>query len=358
MNKSSARHIPYLDGWRGLAILGVLIGHFGGSSKTGWLGPFGVAMFFALSGYLMSELLFVKRVGLPDFFARRASRVIPAFWLFAGCMAIWSLLRGTWAQDVDELLSTIIFARTYFPADLSIWASHLPIGHIWSLNVEEHSYIFLALVALLARRHMRVPAAPALLGIVLLLIAVVFWYRIFPPVGASPWHLRSEVAAIGIVSAAALHLALTQQILKLPPYSALWAPPAFALAAICFSTYAHKGVDLWLAPLCLACVINVLDKMPGALHALLALPLLRWFGRCSFSLYLWQQPFFAAIKHNPDIHPLVLASGALLAGSLSFYAFEDPMRARLNRVWALRPRRSFAVPAMLDAEAEMKSDPS
>ncbi|MGZ5202999.1 MAG: acyltransferase family protein [Telluria sp.] len=355
MHKPELRHLPYLDGWRGLAILGVFAGHFG--SGLAWVGPFGVALFFVLSGYLMSELLFVRWVALPDFFARRASRIVPTFWLFVVCMAGWSCVRGSWTANPAELLATLTFTRTYLPADFSIWASQLPIGHIWSLNVEEHTYIFLALVALLAGRGKRGLAAPALLASVVLLLVIVFWYRHFPPAGASPYHLRSEVAAIGIVSAAALRLARQRGLLALPPYPLLWAPLALALAAVCFSSYTSRGVDLWVAPLCLACVINVLDKLPAAVHACLSLPLLRWFGRCSFSLYLWQQPFFIAVKAHPGIPPLLLAAAALLTGALSFYAFEDPVRVWLNRAWARRPRRSFAVPVALEVEEDMTRDP-
>jgi peptidoglycan/LPS O-acetylase OafA/YrhL len=354
LNTPSTRHIPYLDGWRGLAIVSVLVGHFGVHGATGWLGPFGVALFFALSGYLIGELLFVKKVGMPDFFARRFSRVVPTFWLFVTCMALFSLAAPAIAPSFDELLSTLVFARTYFPADLSIWANRWPIGHLWSLNVEEHSYAFLALVALLLRRQRPGMAVAALVGSVVMLIATVFWYRAHPPGGASPWHLRTEVAALGIVSAAALHVMLKQGLLKLPRWAAVLSFPAFALALVCFAIYEHKGVHLWVAPLCLAFAVNQLDKLPALLHALLSLAPLRWFGRASFSLYLWQQPFFMEIKQAPDIPPLLLGAAAVLAGTVSFYAFEDPVRVWLNRAWAQRHVRREPGPAVFDGDDELQ----
>lgn len=76
-----SNHIPYLDGWRGVAIVLVLIGHFNDIGLV-WLGPFGVMLFFALSGRLMCELLFIKKVELVTFFFRRFSRILPTFWLF------------------------------------------------------------------------------------------------------------------------------------------------------------------------------------------------------------------------------------------------------------------------------------
>jgi peptidoglycan/LPS O-acetylase OafA/YrhL len=89
MNHTPLRHVAYLDGWRGLAIIAVLIAHFGPKS-TAWMGALGVQLFFVLSGYLMGGLLFIKNVPLTDFFARRFSRVVPTFLLFILTMALYA----------------------------------------------------------------------------------------------------------------------------------------------------------------------------------------------------------------------------------------------------------------------------
>ncbi len=76
--------IDYLDGWRGIAILLVLQSHF--LPLSNWLdidsGRLGVDAFFCLSGLLMSNILFIKRTPLRDFYIRRASRILPAFLCF------------------------------------------------------------------------------------------------------------------------------------------------------------------------------------------------------------------------------------------------------------------------------------
>ena len=89
------RHIPYLDGWRGIAIIAVLYCHFGNRDYAN-IGAFGVMMFFVLSGFLMSQLLFVKRVAFVDFMLRRCSRILPTFWLFI--LVIWGYAR--WLQPL------------------------------------------------------------------------------------------------------------------------------------------------------------------------------------------------------------------------------------------------------------------
>ena len=74
--------IAYLDGWRGLAVLLVFVGHF----ITTWgvnYGRLGVELFFVLSGRLMAEILFERELDLGKFYWRRFSRVFPALLVFA-----------------------------------------------------------------------------------------------------------------------------------------------------------------------------------------------------------------------------------------------------------------------------------
>ena len=336
-------HIPYLDGWRGLAIVCVLLGHFTGnltgSPVIGWLGPFGVALFFALSGRLMGELLFVRKVALTDFFVRRASRVIPTFWLFILAMAAATLALPAWQVDGMELLSTLAFLRTYLSSGASMLDNGWPIGHIWSLNVEEHTYVWLALCAWLARAS-GTSARWTLLASCAVLLGVVLYYMVQPPEGPTRWQMRTEAAALGIVAAAAIRC--------LPPLRSRLVLPllclACALSALCFSTYTHKSAQLWFSPFCLGFAINYLDRLPAPALRMLAAPWLRWFGRCSFSLYLWQQPFFVAANQQ-SLPPALALAGALGCGALSFYLFEEPLRRYLNRAWAGRSRR----PAHTDA---------
>ena len=70
--EQNSQHFDYLDGWRGLAIIFLLIGHFYPVPGINF-GHFGVNLFFVLSGLLMSRLLFVKSVPIPLFYKRRIS---------------------------------------------------------------------------------------------------------------------------------------------------------------------------------------------------------------------------------------------------------------------------------------------
>lgn len=338
MTTRAPLHIPYLDGWRGLAIVFVLIGHFSRTPVFGWLGWFGVALFFALSGRLMSELLFVKQVNLADFFVRRASRVLPTFSLFILTMALATLALPSWQVSGQEVLTTLAFLSTYFPPEASAGHHAWPVGHIWSLNVEEHTYVWLAGCAVLVR-VLRIPVHWLLAGTFALSLACMLHYMGLaePPVR---WQWRTEVAAMAIVAAAAVRCLPLVRSRALAPLPLL----ACALAALCYASYLHKGLHLWLASLCLAFAVNYVHVSPARLLQALGAPWLRWFGRCSFSLYLWQQPFFAAVNAG-TLQPVVGLLGGLSVGALSFYLFEDPVRRYLNRKWAQRAARPLPAEA-------------
>lgn len=135
----------HFDGWRGMAIVLVLISHF--LTIPGfYAGKLGVASFFALSGALMSNILFIKKTPLALFYKRRISRILPLFFIYVSVTYIYAAFIDS-AESVNYLY-TISFLRAYMPALPDMWSTNIPINHLWSLNVEEHCYILLSLVTL------------------------------------------------------------------------------------------------------------------------------------------------------------------------------------------------------------------
>ncbi len=282
-------YLPYLDGWRGIAIIMVLLGHFNSFGKTHHLGSFGVTIFFVLSGFLMSRILFIQKTPLNIFYRRRLARILPVFWLYISIIFIggWVFFREF---DLYEFLCTAFFLRTYFP-DASIFKSYVPIGHIWSLNVEEHCYIFLSLFSILAIRFGEIYARLTLTLSSLLCIALFIFYNYFHhPVAQTLFEARSEVAAFPLLLSSTLFLWLTKYPIKVPSN----VPLIFFFCALIIAILSKSSfLSYIVVSILLAISINTLTIAPFWIKSILSNTVLRWFGICSYSIYLWQQVFFS-----------------------------------------------------------------
>ena len=152
-----AKHIPALDGVRGLAVLMVVLVHYGGGAKspnplihfigliikTGWTG---VTLFFLLSGFLITGILWDSR-DTPhwwrNFYARRSLRIFPLY--YASLLLV--LVGAAFSHTLRLCLSNIWIYALYLqnmpsliPRAVTL-ASPLLIGHFWSLAVEEQFYL-------------------------------------------------------------------------------------------------------------------------------------------------------------------------------------------------------------------------
>ena len=148
-------------------------------------------MFFVLSGFLMSRILFVKRVPLGVFYKRRISRIMPAFLLYVAVVYGAGYLLG--CAETHSILWTITFLRSYLPAGYDWSCADIPILQLWSLNVEEHCYVFLGLLTLATALKGR--EGPVLLLAGMLSIAVHAAYRAFPDMAPTSCEARTEAAA-------------------------------------------------------------------------------------------------------------------------------------------------------------------
>jgi peptidoglycan/LPS O-acetylase OafA/YrhL len=173
-------HQPVLDGLRGLAVLMVLAFHFVGQMlPTNWVertivgvtkyGLLGVDLFFVLSGFLITGILYDacnKPYYFRNFYMRRLLRIFP---LYYGVLALIffvapliPLLRG---PTLDYLLDRQAWAWLYgvniYLARHEEW-SFSYLNHFWSLSVEEHFYLFWPLVVFLLASRPRALIATSL----------------------------------------------------------------------------------------------------------------------------------------------------------------------------------------------------
>jgi peptidoglycan/LPS O-acetylase OafA/YrhL len=316
-------HIPYLDGWRGLAIVFLLIGHFFPVPGTN-VGAIGVALFFVLSGFLISRILFLDKVPLSVFYRRRIARILPSVLVFVLVVALAYQLTGR-EISTFELVSAATFTNNYF-VTAGPWT--MPLGHIWSLSVEEHAYVLLSLLALCCRaRKTRGVAELGTVSGIAAAIALAYWSvygRRHPP---GLW-MHTEVAAFGIVASGFVLLCFQQHRRALPGFAA---PLLVMIGIAAYWWRFAPPVPLILGCGAFALALNLLDRSAGLFRRMLELRPLRQIGVWSFSLYLWQQPFYMLMARRGLPAPWALAC-ALAAGVAAFYLVEHPARRWLNRV--------------------------
>ena len=155
MDAERQRHLDYLDGWRGISIFLVLAGHFSLIPTIHghdlYTARAGVEFFFVLSGRLMANILFINITTIRKFYWRRFSRIFPALlWL------VFALLVSHEISISDAVLALTFIANYVPPSE--------PLAHVWSLCVEEHSYIILSVIAIISR-HRRINVATVLFSI-------------------------------------------------------------------------------------------------------------------------------------------------------------------------------------------------
>jgi peptidoglycan/LPS O-acetylase OafA/YrhL len=181
---SSARrksgYIPSLDGWRAIAILGVmwvhdLKGTMGGHSLVPYqnIGAYGVHLFFAISGILITTRILEEEslcgfFDIKKFYIRRVFRIQPAAWVYLALIAflmatgfVTTTLWRHWFAALGMYENFIYKGSAYDYQGFFV-------GHFWTLAVEEHFYILLSLFLLLVKRY----RLAALVGIFVGLMAL------------------------------------------------------------------------------------------------------------------------------------------------------------------------------------------
>jgi peptidoglycan/LPS O-acetylase OafA/YrhL len=324
-----ARRIDYLDGWRGVSLICVLIGHFAPLAGM-QMGALGVELFFVLSGRLMAEILFVETFPLKKFYIRRFSRIFPAMVVFviaAFFLLMHSSLRFKPAFIVTDLTFTYNYAAVFGHRTKAI-------DQIWSLCIEEHAYLLLGLLAL-ASRMRKLPVTRLIFGLAVLsmldgaisdLVLHQDWFSDY-------WRTDAHLASVLI--AAGVYLVTRRRRSFLLSRAPSWLPLACAVGGIAlFAEPVAHGVSYTLGTTLLAIAVCTIDAAARGVRAVLANPLLTWAGVLSYSIYLWQQPFYGALELGPSSPVRILAylTGAILAGAASFYLLEQPARQFLNRM--------------------------
>lgn len=396
--KASQRYMPGLDGLRAIAVLAVIAYHLGFSWAPG--GLLGVGVFFTLSGYLITDLLLAQlrrraalRPGrelgtlgrddigetLGSFWLRRARRLLPALFLMLAFVAAWVGFAGP-AQPAQ--FREAVAAAALYVANWQLVLQHVsyfsrfgppsPLGHLWSLGVEEQFYILWPLLLLLGLRFVKEASdlRPRLAGMTLLLagasaLEMALLYR--PGFDPSRVYYGTDTRAFGLLIGAALAMVWPSVRLRKEiasgAVSVLDGVGGLCLVGIFvmfwrvgeYSPFLYEGGFVVLS-FATAVLVATLAHPASRLGGLLGRQPLRWIGERSYGIYLWHFPIIVlttpAGSHGVDLPRAVLQVAATFAiAALSWRYVEQPIRrGALGRLWRRgrrarrRGRRPRAVP--------------
>ncbi len=386
---------PDIEGLRAVAILAVVLYHAHVSILGG--GFDGVDVFFVVSGYLITSLLWRElnrdgRVSLSTFYGRRARRLLPAAILV---VVVTALAARRWMTPLelpsvmkDGVASSLYVANYRFALQHTSYLAPTrvvsPFQHFWSLGVEEQFYLLWPLLlvgaSLVWRRPHRYqhyrwrdarggragPDRVTALAVLATVTAFSFVLSVWLTHLNQPWAFFSlptrawELGAGGV-------LALAAPSVRRIPANVATVVGWVGLAVITLSFFVitpstpYPGTAA-LAPV-LGTVLVIASGEVAAVRAnavvrrqgpakVLARPSVRFIGRISYSWYLWHWPFLILAPYVLGYtlglwQNLFVAALSGLAAALTYAVVETP--ARTSAWLAAMPRRSLATGGTLSA---------
>ena len=340
---ASQDYLPTLDGWRAVAIAMVLFAHvrLPGNALQGIAayGALGVHLFFAISGFLITNRLLEEeesagRVSLRSFYIRRGFRILPAALTYLIALCVLGFALDLIPITMGQILSSALFFRNYWvePASQS-WYT----GHYWSLSVEEHFYLLWpGLLVALGKRRARwaVPLLACLFAAWRGLDSYYNWIAALNP-GLKELVGRTDYRMDGLLWGCAAAFLWDAREIRAKAWWAIGALMAMALLLI-FEPPGYVALLALLMPVPL--ILTAADPASW-FGRLFELRPVAWFGRLSYSVYLWQMLFLPAYGIPVSLgivqqFPLNLAF-VMLAACGSYYLVERPLR-RWGRRLAVR----------------------
>ena len=358
-------YLPSLDGWRAVAILGVMLTHdrpwvpFGHSMRLyQGFGGYGVQLFFAISGLLITTRILEEEAlcgsfHVWGFYVRRLFRIQPASLVYLGFAALLMALAVTPSEWRPWWLALAMVGNFFQQPP---WPPSL-VNHFWTLAVEEHFYILLALLMVWVKRR-------RVLTLALLYAAftapVVFsygmrrgWYDPGIHPRSTQWQLFPLLLA-ALVAVLLRKPGVTQWVRRwLQPYTAV----ALTIVLVLLHNteeqwregvhprplhYLHTQVEFTLVYLPVLWLVATVFHPRSWTTRLLELPPLRYLGRISYSLYLWhvmvfylwRELLFANGGPMTHVHSRLLLhlgerparyAAAVGIAMLSYYLIEKPL---------------------------------
>jgi len=281
-----------LDVLRCVAVLLVLGFHYPYYPLWGRLGWIGVDLFFVLSGFLISGLLFQEykstgSINFRRFLIRRGLKIYPSFYLLVALALALSQLQHSVLLRKQALISAV-FAQGYYSGKL-----YTVLSHTWSLAVEEHFYILLPPLLLLLTlvRGKRDPFhyLPALFVVLFCGCLLFRWFSLPPAYAAHMTHMRIDSLFAGVLLGYLFHFRRSW-FEKLTSWYCLPFAVIFCLPAAFFDQYDRLMQTVGLSGLLIGFSLLVswsVVRTPKSRIGQIVARFAARIGFYSYSIYLW-----------------------------------------------------------------------
>jgi peptidoglycan/LPS O-acetylase OafA/YrhL len=335
----SGQHIPALDGVRGIAILLVLAFHLWRDAsrlidlqhpifKIACFGWCGVDLFFVLSGFLITGILYDSRGSehyLRNFYARRALRIFPLYYGALFVVAILTVVLPEVKWGTYSLIWQALFLSN-FVIIVGGWSAFGDgMSHFWSLAVEEHFYLAWPFLVRWRSRHQLMAAATATI------IASFTLRTMLVLIGVS--HLGVYASTPTRIDALAIGALCSLAVRGPGGPGAVARPAAMVMLLGAFGVLAimiSRRTILPFDPLMLTAGLTLLALTFGGaivtgitwqpLRNVLSFAVLRWFGRYSFGIYVWHL-IVIYILFYPTVSEVLLGSAPQTAAVILYIFF-------------------------------------
>ena len=333
-----------INGLRAYAVIAVVIFHFSAEAMPG--GFAGVDVFFVISGYLMTSIIFngidQNRFSIWQFYLARGRRIIPA--LAVLCIALliygwffllptdYSLLTRNIAGSVSFISNFLYWREGYFTASaLENW-----LLHTWSLSVEWQFYLVYPIFVVLLKTFMKLEHIKWVLlaGIVVSLLL---------SIGISGWR---EDMAFYLLPTRAWELLIGGMAFLIPvKFSARQGRLVeyLGIAMIVFGYFWISEDDMWPGYLALIPVIGTYLVIIAQCETSLLTQNkpFQWIGTGSYSIYLWHWPVVVYLNYQGLTHDavaiLIGIAVSLILGWLSYTLVEQRTRKKSYEHWWMTP---------------------
>jgi peptidoglycan/LPS O-acetylase OafA/YrhL len=370
------RYIGAFDGLRAVLVLGVLLYHFTGARLPIATGEVAVIAFFSLSGFLITFLLADEHretgtIRLHAFFRRRALRLSPPMLVLLALWTVVALVFGhdSWITAVpgggaggpihpltvaETVGAALAYVTNWLNALLqfNLWVGYSPLGHLWSLAVEEQFYIVWAPVMLLFCRLRRTGWWITLLAAGFFIEPVLLYAQ-----GTNRVYFGTDTRMCALLVGAALGWWWRSGRLARLERSAV--TPLLGLCSLAGLLVAGIGFRVpdvgweWVGGLLLASLsggglvlylANRDDEAP--VTRLLTRRWMVWLGQRSYAVYLWGYVCNTWFRSLGPACPLLTLLCTLGMAECSYRLVERPLRnwMRLARPRPALPRVVLGLP--------------